>query len=197
MDFRAVGLLLSRCVNQASFPTFVFCRMFLFPESGAMSGDLRMIRNLSFVMAMTCVFSGCGEGVIEPNWPDAVACAGTVTMDGKPLSGVRVLFIPDVSTNGQGGSGTTDDAGKFAASSRNTKGEVTNGIIPGKYRVAFSRMVKSDGSVWIPDPTSPTGPATVGAREEIPLKYSDPARSLMLIEVKAGGPDQEFALKKN
>ena len=161
-----------------------------------MSGDLQVIRNMSFLIAMTCVFSGCGESVVEPNWPDSVACAGTVTMDGKALSGVQVLFIPDASTNGQGGSGTTDDAGKFIASSRNTKGEVATGIIPGKYRVAFSRMVKGDGTVWVPDPTVSTGPATFGAREEIPLKYSDPARSSILIEVKPGGPEQTFDLKK-
>lgn len=161
-----------------------------------MLGVLHVVRRACFLLVMNCVLSGCGEGVVEPNWPDAVPCSGTVTMDGKPLSGVQVLFVPDVSTNGQGGSGTTDDAGKFTASSRDTKGEITTGIVPGKYRVAFSRMVKADGSVWTPDPTSPTGPATVGAREEIPLKYSDPSRSLMLIEVKAGGPDQEFALKK-
>ncbi len=161
-----------------------------------MSGDLQVIWKWSFLIAMTCVFTGCGEGVVEPNWPDSVECTGTVMMDGKPLSGVQVLFIPDMSTNGQGGSGTTDDAGKFSSSSRNSKGDIAPGVIPGKYRVAFSRMVKPDGSVWIPDPSSPTGPATVGAREEIPLKYSDPARSLMLVEVKAGGPPQEFSLKK-
>lgn len=181
----------TRCSFQVLYVPYVLC-----PESGAMSGVLQVVRNLSFLFFMTCVFSGCGEGVVEPNWPDAVPCSGTVTMDGKPLGNVQVMFIPDVSTSGQGGSGMTDDAGKFIASSRNTKGEVATGIIPGKYRVAFSRMVKGDGTVWVPDPAVPTGPATFGAREEIPLKYSDPARSSILIEVKPGGPEQTFDLKK-
>lgn len=35
---------------------------------------------------------------------------GTVTMDGKPLSGVIVVFKPDV---GRAGSGTTDANGKY------------------------------------------------------------------------------------
>jgi len=142
------------------------------------------------------LFTGCGEGVVEPNWPDTVPCEGTVTFDGKPLTDAQVLYIPDASTTGQGGSGSTDASGKYSLSSRNGKGETVTGVIPGKYRVAFSRMVKADGSVWTPDPTNSSGPATFGAREELPLKYSNPASSVQLAEVKAGGPPIDFALKK-
>ena len=140
--------------------------------------------------------SGCGEGVVEPNWPDVVPCSGTVTMDGKPLSQAMVLYIPDISTTGQGGSGTTDESGKYSVSSRNAKGEMVPGVIPGKYKVAFSRMVKPDGTVWTPDASNSAGPATFGAREELPLKYSDPATSIQIAEVKAGGAPVDFALKK-
>ena len=147
-------------------------------------------------VAFLGLLPGCGEGVVEPNWPDTVPCDGTVTLDGKPLTETQVLFIPDVSTTGQGASGTTDASGKYSLSSRNSKGEIVKGIIPGKYRVAFSRMVKPDGSVWVSDPANPVGPATVGAREELPTKLSNPANSLQLAEVKGGGAPIDFALKK-
>jgi hypothetical protein len=150
-----------------------------------------------FVLVSLLAFLlGCGEGVVEPNWPDTVPCEGTVTLNGKPLTETQVLFIPDASTTGQGASGTTDASGKYSLSSRNGKGEIVKGIIPGKYRVAFSRMVKPDGSVWVNDPANPVGPATVGAREELPMKLSDPANSLQLAEVKGGGAPVDFTLKK-
>lgn len=154
------------------------------------------VRTVLLGCLFCCAVTGCGESVVVPNWPDVVPCTGSVTMGGKPLTQAMVLFIPDVSTQGQGGSAQTDDSGKYTVSSRNSKGETIPGIIPGKYRVSFSRMVKPDGSVWVPDPTSSAGPATFGAREELPLKYSDPANSIQIAEVKAGGAPVDFDLRK-
>ncbi len=148
------------------------------------------------LVALLALLAGCGESVVVPKWPDTVPCEGTVTYDGKPLTEAQILFIPDASTTGQGASGTTDASGKYSLSSRNSAGETVKGIIPGKYRVSFSRMVKPDGAPWIPDPANPVGPASIGAREEMPLKYSDPANSLQLAEVKAGGAPVDFTLKK-
>lgn len=156
----------------------------------------RIVRRVCLGLFLCYGFTGCGEGVVEPNWPDVVPCSGTVTMDGKPLAQAMVLYIPDISTKGQGGSGTTDESGKYTVSSRNAKGEMVPGIIPGKYKVAFSRMVKPDGTVWTPDATNSAGPATVGAREELPLKYSNAANSIQMAEVKAGGAPIDFTLKK-
>jgi len=154
------------------------------------------VRTVLLGCLFCCAATGCGDSVVVPNWPDVVPCTGSVTMGGKPLTQAMVLFIPDVSTQGQGGSAQTDDSGKYTVSSRNSKGETIPGIIPGKYRVSFSRMVKPDGSVWVPDPTSSAGPATFGAREELPLKYSDPANSIQIAEVKAGGAPVDFDLRK-
>jgi len=117
-------------------------------------------------------------------------------MDGEPLGEAMVIFIPDGGTVGQGGNGTTEGNGKYVLSSRNDKGETVPGVIPGKYRVAVSRMVKPDGTVWTPDATNSSGPATVGAREELALEYSDPRSSLWLIDIISGGPPQDFILNK-
>lgn len=150
----------------------------------------------SLVLMVVAGTVGCGTGVPEPNWAAPVACVGTVTFNGKPLSDVQVRFVPDVSTDGLGASALTDQSGKFKLASLSPRGEPIDGAVPGKYKVIFSRMVLPDGSPWTPSPDSQEGPATAGAREALPLKYSDPARSKFLIEVVAGGPAQTFALKK-
>lgn len=161
-----------------------------------MFGDFRSLKAMGLVAFLVCPFLGCGASVKEPNWPAVVPVSGSVTMDQNPLGQAIVLYIPDGSTVGQGGSGMTDDSGKYKVSSRNAKGEMVDGIIPGKYRVAISRMVKPDGSVWTPDPENKEGPASVGAREELPLEYSDPRSSIWLVDVITGGPPQDFPLTK-
>lgn len=164
------------------------------------AGKRTMISGSVRTVLLSCLLCyalpGCGESVAVPNWPDVVPCTGTVTMGGKPLTQTMVMFIPDGSTQGPGGSAQTDDSGKYTISSRNTNGETVPGIIPGKYKVSFSRMVKPDGSVWVPDATNSSGPATFGAHEELPLKYSDPANPIQIADVKAGGAPLDFDLKK-
>lgn len=109
---------------------------------------------------------------------------------------MQVRFIPDISTDGRGAAALTDQTGKFKLASLSPKGEPIDGAIPGKYKVVFSRMLLPDGTPWIPAPESNEGPATMGAREGLPLKYSDPARSKFMVEVVEGGPAQTFALAK-
>ncbi len=75
----------------------------------------------------------------------SVACVGTVTFNGKPLSDVQVRFVPDISTDGPGASALTDQTGKFKLASLSPKGEPIDGAVPGKYKVIFSRMVLPDG----------------------------------------------------
>lgn len=156
------------------------------------------IRSIAQPLALVTLAGvvGCGTGVPEPEWAAPVACVGTVTFNGKPLSNVQVRFIPDISTDGRGASALTDQTGKFKLASLTPKGEPAEGAVPGKYKVVFSRMVLPDGTPWTPTPDSQEGPATLGAREGLPLKYSDPARSKFIVDVVAGGPAQTFALSK-
>lgn len=162
----------------------------------AMFGDQRVLKAMGPAAVLMWSLFGCSESVKEPDWPGAVPVTGIVTIDGTALGQANVLYIPDEGTVGQGGSGTTDDTGKYKVSSRDSKGDTIEGIIPGKYRVAISRMIKPDGSVWTPDATNSTGPASVGAREELPMEYADPRSSIWLIDVISGGPSQDFGLQK-
>lgn len=148
------------------------------------------IVNLLTVMC----FVGCGSGVKLPKWPDPLPATGTIIYDDKPLSGATVTFTPLEQTQGHGAAGTTDDSGKYELKSLGPDGKSRAGIIPGKYRVAVSRMVKPDGSVWKPDPKAPGGPMNSGAREEMPRQYA--LESKLTTEVAAGKSPYDFKLEK-
>lgn len=135
---------------------------------------------------------GCGPSTTEPKWPAPVPVSGKVTYQGKPFANGTVIFIPEGQTVGKGGSGLTNDAGEYKAQSIWSGKDTREGLIPGKYKVAFSRYLKPDGSVWIAEPDATEGPASVGAREELPLDVSNPADSKIEIEVSDAKPTHDF-----
>ena len=79
------------------------------------------------LFAIVSVFSGCGT--------DSAPVSGTVTYDGKPLAGVRVVFTP-VSNSTEAmpySTAVTDDAGAFSLETR----DGTPGAVAGLHRVGF------------------------------------------------------------
>src|SRR5262245_36126649 len=84
--------------------------------------------------------AGCGEGVSQSD--TAVPVVGTVSLDGKPLEGASLTFIPVGADQGQGGVGSTDASGKYEV----THFRTGKGLEPGEYRVAVSKLVMQDGS---------------------------------------------------
>src|SRR5262245_49553052 len=72
---------------------------------------------------------GCRRG---PTW-DLAQVEGTVTKDGRPLSGVKVVFLPDTDAGATGprSSGLTDADGHYHL--RTDNGE--DGVVPGKHRI--------------------------------------------------------------
>jgi hypothetical protein len=132
---------------------------------------------------------GCNTG--QPG-PKLVPAGGTVTLDGKPLGAADVMFVPQDETKGQGGAARTDATGKFELLSQDRK---KKGAAVGSYRVIISKLVKPDGTDFIPDPNS--GPMdTGGFKELLPATYSDPNQTSLTAEVPDGGAaGLEFKLK--
>jgi hypothetical protein len=87
--------------------------------------------------------------------------------------------------------GKTDANGKFAVTSPDGKHP---GAAVGSYKVVISKLVKPDGSDFIPDPN--TGPDdTGGYRPLLPGKYSDESQTVLTADVPAGGTKSlEFKL---
>ncbi len=146
---------------------------------------------LCSALVMTCL--GCGSSANVPKWPDPIKAKGTVTLDDKPLNGATISFNPIDTTVGTGGIGTTDDSGKYEVLTRMPDGKSRYGLIPGKYRISFSRMVRPDGTPWRPDVSRPGGPMNSGARDVMPPEFS--IASKLTVEVAEGKSEYDFNLK--
>ena len=80
----------------------------------------------TFLVAMT----GCGNGNLAP-------VSGTVTYDGKPVPGLRVVFSPETIGDdyavGPYSKGVTDENGRFTLATRHKD----EGAFIGKHKLAF------------------------------------------------------------
>lgn len=94
---------------------------------------------------------------------------GSVTVDGKPLEGIRLSFMPMSGTKAIGGCWAVTDADGTYTVMHVSKKE---GIPIGQYHVLVSRRVKPDGSPLGPDES----PTMVQSQESINPMYSDPSR---------------------
>jgi hypothetical protein len=145
---------------------------------------LSVMKLLAFVLlaAVLMLSAACGCSS-QAGGPPLVPAEGTVMLDGKPLSGAEVLFEPRGETRGQAVFGRTDAAGKFTLAAPDGK---RKGAAVGGYRVVINKLVKPDGSDFVPDPN--LGPMdTGGFRELLPAAYSDLGQSQLTAEVPEGG----------
>jgi hypothetical protein len=129
--------------------------------------------------------------------------SGKVTMQGAPIEGVAVSFIPD--GNGHNAVGVTDNSGMFQLTTRIKN----DGAVPGKYRVS---LAKYEGEQTVTDPSKMHADYDItneypegyqeGAAEKppaknlLPVNYADPNTSGMSAEVLDGDNKSfEFEIK--
>lgn len=131
--------------------------------------------------------AGCGGG--NPDMPELVPAGGKVTMDGTPLAGAQVTFVPAGATPGNDAGGRTDEEGRYEIESRHGTGAPV-----GQYRVVITKLVMPDGSDFIP--TEDVSPMDSPARQVLPAQYSDADRTVLEATVPEGGSDGlDFALE--
>jgi hypothetical protein len=151
-----------------------------------------------FAVALLVVV-GCSRG------PKHGSVSGTVTLDGKPLDVVEVVFAPDPErkTLGSPASCYTDSNGHYTL---RTSQSGKDGVV-----VGFHRVLVRDVAAAAPaagsgeDPTDPTLPAKVSvapaARKKVvrtPLELLDVARTpLRGIEVKLGVQTLDIKIDAN
>ncbi len=128
---------------------------------------------------------GCSQGY------QMAKVSGLVTLDGKPLASVRVVFEPLRSSNGQTrevrgplSSGRTDEQGRFVLEAVDGQ----QGAVVGPNCVRFStRTMDADFSDSMPK-------FITVRKESLPARYN--LQSDILFEVPEGGADEaNFALK--
>lgn len=133
------------------------------------------------VLFAACVIGsgilGCGRETFP-----LVPVQGIVTLDGKPVEGARVSFIPaDACTAG----GVTDASGRFTLTCQGRQG-----CPPGRSQVLVTKQVIS-----LPDGIAPDDRAAIEALPEgpkyiavIPSQYGEPKRSTLFVDVQRGMP---------
>lgn len=95
---------------------------------------------LALGFGLICFMVGCGGA---PPVETLVPVAGTLMVNGKPLDGVTITFIPEIAKNNRGGSGTTGVDGSFTVTDLTQN---LPGLAAGKYTIAYSRRRLPDGS---------------------------------------------------
>lgn len=128
-----------------------------------------------FLLLLTLTLAGCESGA-----PTAKV-EGIVTLDGKPLADIRVLFQPENKSSesaGIGSFGLTDAEGKFTLKLSDSQSE---GAVVGNHTVTLADKLSED-----PKDSDAGGTGTT-PKSRIPLKYAkDPPK----FEVKSGTTNQ-------
>lgn len=123
---------------------------------------------------------GCGGG--DAGLPGLEPVSGVVALDGAPIGGVDVVFIPVGSTEGGGSYGQTDASGKYELTSNDGR----KGAVAGEFKIICSKRVMPDGSDYVAEPGG-LSPMEADTRELLPRKYSDEATTILKATVPPGG----------
>lgn len=150
---------------------------------------------MSIVMIALCaVNAGCGE----PEQPKLSAQArfpvsGVVKVDGKPLPGAVVVFLPVDSTKGTLVQSDTDEQGKYNLKYAGT----FDGAASGKYKVQVSYMIGPSGKTQGLSARSALAPSQdlINAKELLSADYSDLGKTVLEVDVPDGGLTKDFDLK--
>jgi len=140
--------------------------------------------HLSLVTLSLTLVLGCG-----PSGPVVVPVTGVVTLDGTPVEGASVMFMP-VAVGQLPAVGITDKDGKFELETDGKKGAVE-----GDYAAVVSKIT-IEGIKVNEDGTS--GEATnMRQTSHLPVKYSKKDSSGFTATVKKGMPPVDLKLSKN
>lgn len=141
---------------------------------------------LLFVVGILMFFQmGCGG---PSDQPELGQVTGTVTLDGKPLSGVAVVFQPE---SGRPARGMTDAEGRYELTYiRETKGAKVG---PNRVEIAPSEDGEGEEVADSGEETTSAPARPKSGKPTIPARYN--VRSELTVDVKPGENTFDFKLE--
>ncbi|MGI6418573.1 MAG: hypothetical protein ACOX1P_23240 [Thermoguttaceae bacterium] len=148
---------------------------------------------LSVLGLLVCALGviGCAGRSLE-----TVYVEGVVTLDGKPVSGATVTFVPVKEQGGVSATGSTDESGIYkltAVGAGAVKAEAGTGTLPGEYYVGVDKTIVDAPSDDLPEEVrreaqqSGKGrPRPPAIKYVVPKKYNNPKESGLKVTVKEG-----------
>lgn len=124
---------------------------------------------------------------------------GVVTLDGKPVPGAMVTFVPVQDSAGAAATGTSDEAGKYhlTAIASGNRGEVAAGTLPGEYFVGVLKDEFPDLDRLRSQESGTVSDTDIKVVHVVPQKFNDPRASGLKVTVKPGENDIPIELKSN
>ena len=149
----------------------------------------RMVRSAS-LLAIVLLAAGCG------GQRQFAEVEGTVTLDGKPIAEVQVVFVPDATKGNPGNNATavTDAQGHYRLRAER---DGKDGTVLGVHRVFFVDLTTVPNLAGLPpEPGKPPQPAGPGVPPRFDKVYTEALETPYKdIEVKPGKQTLDFELK--
>lgn len=129
-------------------------------------------------LILLAVFAGCGRSQTSP-------VEGDVSLDGKPVAGASIQFVPQ--GKGRDATGGTDQDGHFVMSTFQPK----DGVLPGSYKVVISPPSGvADSTKYATSEEAMAAAAKQPAKKAastFPQKYTRPDQTPLTQEVPVTG----------
>lgn len=145
-----------------------------------------MNRRLLLLAPLMMMTYGCSGDEGNPDVsPTRVSVKGLVRLDGKPLQGAVVVFLPAEDGKGTLTQGETREDGTYELLYMTEPG----GTAPGRYKVVVSYLVAPGGTPQGLGPRSSMTPPESfhKAKELLPARYSEPTRTELTAVVPNSG----------
>ncbi|EAQ82386.1 carboxypeptidase-like regulatory domain-containing protein [Blastopirellula marina] len=132
-------------------------------------------------LAVVAALMGCtgNANVLQTEYVE-----GVVTLDGVPVEGATVEFVPTVEEQGATANGYTDSSGIYhltvLAPGDGKEAEFASGTLPGEYQIAVRKAVTG------PTPASSSRQVAAKKTYLVPKKYDNPRNSGLTATVEAG-----------
>ncbi len=136
---------------------------------------------MSLACAALALLAGCG-----PTNPPTAQVTGTVTLDGSPVEGATVLFLPDDTTN-KAATASTEADGSYSL----TTFEAGDGAMPGAYKVKVHKFDLPEGGM------NPYGESQTADELEPMTQEEELAAMEAAYSAADAAPDQKEERAKN